>query len=370
MVFSATNFLAGLMNNQAVFIVITALATILLFGFLIFIHEFGHYLTARLFKVTVKEFAIGMGPKIFGWVSKKTGIAYRVRALPIGGFVSMEGEDEESGDPNAFYKKAVWKRMIITAAGATMNLIFGTLLAFIYILTSSGLAAPVVHKFQEDAASSKWLKEHDVILKVDGEAVFTGQDAYYEILRRGIEPIDILVKRDGKKVLLEDVVFGKQTEQGVQFGAQDFYFPREQKTPLTVMKHTVSQMRLSVKMIYESLFDLVTGRYGFEAVSGPVGVAGEVGGALKDDLQADPEKGQSSNNLLYLSMIITINLGVMNLLPIPALDGGRLFFQLVELVFRKPIPHKYEGYIHGAGIVILMVLMALVALKDTIGLFS
>ena len=112
------------------------------------------------------------------------------------------------------------------------------------------------------------------------------------------------------------------------------------------------------------------GRYGFDAVSGPVGVAGEVGGALKDDLQADPEKGQSSNNLLYLAMIITVNLGVMNLLPIPALDGGRLFFQLVELVFRRPIPTKYEGYIHGAGIIILMAFMALVALKDTIGLFS
>ncbi|MBQ8236209.1 MAG: site-2 protease family protein, partial [Clostridia bacterium] len=141
MVFSAQSFFSSMMNSSWFYILVTALATMLLFGFLIFIHEFGHYITARLFKVTVKEFSIGMGPKILQKRSKKTDIAYSLRALPIGGYVSMEGEDEESGDPNAFYKKAVWKRMIITAAGGVMNLLLGLILTFIYVLTSVGLAA-------------------------------------------------------------------------------------------------------------------------------------------------------------------------------------------------------------------------------------
>ncbi len=367
MVFSAQSFFSSMMNSSWFYILVTALATMLLFGFLIFIHEFGHYITARLFKVTVKEFAIGMGPKILQKRSKKTDIAYSLRALPIGGYVSMEGEDEESGDPNAFYKKAVWKRMIITAAGGVMNLLLGLILTFIYVLTSVGLAAPVVYKFQENAASSQWLKENDIIVAVDGTRVFTGQDAYYEILRKGIEPIDIKVRRDGKEVVLEDVTFGIMTEQGVKFGSQDFYFPRETKTVGAVLRHTASQMRLSVKMVYESLFDLVTGRYGFEQISGPVGTAGAVGDAIKDDVQAG--EGEASNSLLYLAMIITVNLGVMNLLPIPALDGGRLLFQVVELIFRKPIPTKYEGYIHAAGIVLLLALMAVVTFKDILGLF-
>lgn len=370
MVFSAKTFLASILENSVGFFVVTALATLLLFGFLIFIHEFGHYLTARLFGVTIKEFAIGMGPKLFSKKSKKTDIVYSLRALPIGGYVSMEGEDQESEDPNAFQKKAVWKRMIITGAGAFMNLLLGLLLCFLFVLSSVNLGTPRVAGFHEGASSSKWLKNGDVILKVDGVSVFTAEDAYYEILRRGIEPIDLKVLRDGKKVLLENVEFGTISSDGVKFGAQDFYFTAEEKTPPAVVRHTASQMRLSVKMVYESLFDLVTGRYGMEQVSGPVGTAGVVGGALKDDLASDPEKGQNSNGLLYLAMIITVNLGLMNLLPIPALDGGRLFFQTVELIFRRPIPSKYEGYIHGAGIVILMGFMLLITFKDLLGLFA
>jgi regulator of sigma E protease len=179
-----------------------------------------------------------------------------------------------------------------------------------------------------------------------------------------------VVKREGKKETLKDVEFGTVTEDGVVFGEQDFWFEAEEKTPLAVLRHTASQMRLSVKMVYESLFDLVSGRYGFEQVSGPVGTAGAIGDVLKEDLAADPDKGQNNNGLLYLAMIITVNLGLMNLLPIPALDGGRLFFQTVELIFRRPIPTKYEGYIHGAGIVILMGFMLLITFKDVFGLFS
>ena len=370
MVFSAKNLLNAAMDSSVGFVVTTALATVLLFGFLIFIHEFGHYLTARLFKVTVKEFALGMGPKILSKRSKKTDIVYSLRALPIGGFVSMEGEDEESPDPNAFHCKAVWKRMIITGAGAFMNLLFGLFLCFVFVLTSVSVGAPRVASFRENASSSKWLKSGDVILKVDGVSVFTAEEAYYEILRRGIEPIDIVVKREGKKETLKDVEFGTVTEDGVAFGKQDFWFEAEEKAPLAVLRHTASQMRLSVKMVYESLFDLVSGRYGFEQVSGPVGTAGAIGDVLKEDLAADPDKGQNNNGLLYLAMIITVNLGLMNLLPIPALDGGRLFFQTVELIFRRPIPTKYEGYIHGAGIVILMGFMLLITFKDVFGLFS
>ena len=149
------NIFANIMGNKAGSVVVTIFATILLFGFLIFIHELGHYLTARLFRVKIKEFAIGMGPKVLTGTSKKTGITYSYRAFPIGGFVSMEGEDAESDDPNAFTKKKVWQRMIITAAGATMNLLLGFLLTLIYVSTMPAFYGTTVADFPENAYSDK-----------------------------------------------------------------------------------------------------------------------------------------------------------------------------------------------------------------------
>ena len=334
------------------------LLAIFIFGILILIHEAGHYLFARLFHVTVYEFAIGMGPKILSHTSKKTGIAYSLRLLPFGGFVSMAGEDEESDDPNAFNKKPVWQRFIITAAGATVYLVAGILVMGILVATAKALPSTTIHSFDENSTSVQYLQAKDQIPAVAGPRVYTFNDLLYEIMRKGVEPIDITVKRDGTEITISDVVFPTITDSGVVFGNVDFIPYAEAKTPLAVLKHACVRSVSTIKMIWESLYDLVSGRYGMEAVSGPVGVT-----------QAMTEAASTSlSSLVYLAVVISMNLGIMNLLPLPALDGGRLVFLLIEGIRRKPIPARIEGYIHFAGLAVLMLAMVLITFKDIIGL--
>ena len=349
------------MSSISLWYIVLAL---LIFGFLIFIHELGHYLAARRFGVTIHEFAIGMGPKLLTKVSKKTGISYSIRVFPIGGFVSMEGEDTESEDENAFHKKAVWKRIIITAAGAFMNIVIGILVMVILVATQEGLLSNKISRLPVDENGVNYcanggLRVGDEFYAVEGTRVHIVNETFYEIMRKGIEPLDITVIRDGEKITFEDVVFPTFEEQGIILGTIDFNVDWEEKTFGNVLKHAFFRSTSTIKMIWESLVDLVTGRYGMEAVSGPIGVTQALGEAAK----------QGFSNLVYLAVVISMNLGVMNLLPLPALDGGRLLFQFVELVARRPIKREIEGYIHFAGLVLLMILMVVIAVKDVIGLF-
>lgn len=334
------------------------LLAIFIFGVLILIHEAGHFLFARLFRVTVHEFAIGMGPKVISHTSKKSGIAYSLRLLPFGGFVSMAGEDEESDDPNAFNRKPVWQRFIITAAGAAVNLLAGILVMGILVATSKALPSTTIHHFDEKSTSVQYLQEKDQITAVDGTRVYTFNDLLYEIMRKGVEPIDVIVKRNGTEITVADVVFPTITDSGVVFGNVDFIPYAEAKTPLNILKHACVRSASTIKMIWESLYDLVSGRYGMEAVSGPVGVTQAMSEAASTGIA----------NLVYLAVVISMNLGIMNLLPLPALDGGRLVFLLVEGIRRKPVSPRIEGYIHFAGLAVLMLLMVLVTFKDIIGL--
>ncbi len=334
---------------------------LLIFGFLIFIHELGHYLTARLFKVSIREFAIGMGPKIFRRVSKKTGIAYSLRLFPIGGYVSMEGEDTTTEDENGFSRKPVWQRIIITAAGAAMNILVGVLVMSVLVVFQENLPSTTVAVFDNGEASASYtagLREGDTVTKVGNTPVYIANDVVYQIMRKGIEPIDLTVIRNGEKIVIEDVIFPTITESGAVFGNMDFRVYAEEKTPLNVLKHAFFRSASTIVMIWDSLFDLFSGRYGVESVSGPVGVTEALGEAAE----------QGSTNLVYLAVVISMNLGVMNLLPLPALDGGRLVFQLVELVRRKPIRPEIEGYVHFAGLVLLMLLMVVITCKDIVNL--
>ncbi len=270
----------------------------------------------------------------------------------------MAGEDEESDDPNAFNKKPVWQRFIITAAGATVNLVAGILVMGILVATAKALPSTTIHFFDENSTSVQYLQPMDQITAVDGTRVYTFNDLLYEIMRKGVEPIDITVKRDGTEITISDVVFPTITDSGVVFGNVDFIPYAEAKTPLAVLKHACVRSVSTIKMIWESLFDLVSGRYGMEAVSGPVGVT-----------QAMTEAASTSlSSLVYLAVVISMNLGIMNLLPLPALDGGRLVFLLIEGIRRKPIPARIEGYIHFAGLAVLMLAMVLITFKDIIGL--
>ena len=346
-------------------VALTVIVSVLGFGFLIFIHEFGHYFFARIFKVKINEFSIGMGPKLAWYDSKKTGIRYALSAFPIGGYVAMEGEDNETDDPNSFDKKPAWQRFIITAAGAAVNIIAGFLIISILTLIVP-LGNTTVAEFHDktetgyDISSSETgLKEGDIITRVDGKRVKILNELSYEIMRRGTKPIDITVIRDGEEMVIPDVIFPGMSEEGQSFGVMDFKVYRVEKSFGVVVSQAARQSFLMVRMCWESLYDLITGRYTFEAVSGPVGISSAIGDAAASGAAA----------LLHIAGLISINLGVMNLLPIPALDGGRLITLLFEMITKKRLPKKVEGLVNGVGLMLLLGLSVIIMVKDVIGLF-
>ena len=330
------------------------LIAIFFFGMLIFMHEGGHFLSARLCGVDVKEFAIGMGPKLISKTSKKTKTRYALRLLPIGGFVSMDGEDEESENPNAFCNKSIPKRMLIVIAGAVINILFGFLIMFVLVFSQKTLVSNVIGEFDANAMSNSKLMVNDIVLEVDGTRVHTGNEVVYEIMNKGDEPVEMLVIRNGEKITVEDVVFPNTVERGVAIGKCDFKLYRDEASFGNYIKHAFWRSMSTVKMVYDSLFNLISGKYGIEAVSGPVGVTEVVGEAAKSSLPT----------LLYVMSVISINLGIFNLLPFPALDGGRFVFLGIEALRGKPINKKIEEYVNFVGIMILFGFMLLVTFKD------
>ena len=340
-------------------IVLYILIAILVFGFLIFIHELGHFLFAKKFGVTITEFSLGMGPKILS-KKGKDGVDYSLRVLPIGGFVAMVGEEEDSDDPNAFNKKPAWQRFIIVIAGAVMNLLVGVIIMIILTLTTSRFGSTVVAEFVDGATSNKTgLIAEDRIVEIDGYSVHTANDLSYEIMRNGYKPVDVTVIRNGNKITIKDVEFPQKSSQGVAFGSMDFKIYEDPKSFGVICKNAFYSCTSTVKMIWDSLIDLIRGRYGIEAVSGPVGVTGAITDAART----------SAYSLFYLVVVISMNLGVFNLLPIPALDGGTLLFLLIEMIFKKPIPKKVENGLKLAGFALLMLLVIFVTFKDIFGLF-
>ena len=335
------------------------LFAILLFGVLIFIHELGHYIFARIFGVTVYEFAIGMGPKLLSVKSKKTGIAYSLRLLPIGGFVSMAGEDEETDDPNSIGKKPLWQRIIITAAGSFSNILLGIIVMGIMVLSTSQIYSTNVAGCPENGATSNsyGLKEGDRIIAVGPRRVHVPYDLSYAISRYGGEPVDVKIIRNGEKMTLEKVHFPTYKQSGATFGQRDFYLEKTGKTFGNIIKHTFYESGVTVRMVYDSLYDLITGKYGFNEMSGPVGIT---------KVLAEATQTKDYNYLTMLFIVLAMNLGIVNLLPVPALDGGRVFFMLIELVTRRKINPKTEGLIHFIGIILLLILMFAVTCKDII----
>ena len=343
--------------------ILTVIIAVVVFGFLILIHELGHYVTARIFGVTINEFSIGMGPRIFSWVSKKTGIKYSIAALPIGGFVAMAGEDDESDDPNAFDKKPAWQRLIITAAGAFVNIVAGFLVTAILTCmipigntTVTGFLDLSKQGYEADVTTEGVFMVGDEIIKVGGKRVRIYDELNYEIMRRGEKPIDVTVIRGGKEVTLKDVVFPTVEEAGVVFGLRDFTVEPVEKNFGSVVSFSFGKSVLIVRMCWESIIDLVTGRYSLGAVSGPVGISSAIGEAANAGIEP----------FLYLFGLISINLGVMNLLPIPALDGGRLLTTLFEIITRKRIPKKIEGIVNGVGLMLLLGLSLVIMVKDIV----
>lgn len=335
------------------------LVAILFFGFLIASHELGHFSFAKLFKVTVNEFSLGMGPAIFK--RKKNGTVYALRLLPIGGFVSMEGEDEESGDPNAFNRKKVWQRFIIVAAGAIMNLILGLVLVACVLSMEDLIGTNRILDFYPNASSAQTgLQENDEILSIDGRRVFSDMDISFLMARSDDGVFDMTVRRNGVKTELHDVTFQSEKEEKYTIIHYDFRIVGEKPTVLNVLTNSFKRSASIVRLVWLSLFDLVTGRYGLTDLSGPVGTVN----VIADATAGAVENKAGLQSALEMMALISINIGVFNLFPLPALDGGRLFFLFIEGIRRKPINPKYEGYVHAAGLVLLLGLMFVVTFND------
>lgn len=332
---------------------------LLFFGVIIMIHECGHFACAKLFKVKVNEFSLGMGPALFK--RKKGDTLYALRLFPIGGYVAMEGEDDASEDDRAFNKKPVWQKMIIVVAGALMNLILGFILMVLLLTTSTDLIGTnTIKEFYPDAVSSQYgLQAGDRFVEIDGHHVWSELDLSFLMSRSQDGVFDFVVERNGEKVTLNDVHFATEQQNGITLIQYDFIIIGEQPGFLNIVKNAFTQSASIVRMVWLSVFDLVTGRYGMSELAGPVGTVDIIA-----DVTAQAVSSGSLTNLLTIMAFITINVGVANLLPLPALDGGRFLFLAIEAVRRKPVNPKYEGYVHAAGLVLLLLLMVVVTYND------
>lgn len=432
---------------------------VLLFELIILFHEGGHFLTAKKSGVQVNEFAIGMGPKIFGF--KKGETQYSLRLFPIGGYCAMEGEDDESDNPRAFTNAKIWKRMIIIVAGAFMNIVLGLIMMFFIVIQSPAFSSTTVEGFSQNSFSANsGLMRGDTIVKLNRYDVWCAQDMSFaiatmkcqkvsgktlsvykedccvnlctlysemyndkkakytkkqldkeiSILTEGTTKInsadsktkakalmddyyskmenyvgvkdykipeinerktrqrfqtDIDVIRDGKTITLKDVQFytyleSKDAKEPTV--SIDYYVKPIEKNFVTVLQQTGVQTVAVARMVWSSLIGLATGQFTFKDVSGPVGAASAITQVASKGLESSFL--DAFNNILYMMMLISVNLGIFNMLPFPALDGGRFLFLLIEFLFRKPIPRKVEKIVNGVGLAILLTFMAVVTVKD------
>jgi len=341
------------------------LIAILFFGLVVFVHEFGHFITARMCKVEVTEFAIGMGPAIFKHTSKKSGTLYSIRLLPIGGYTAMLGEDEVVEGKNALCNRPRIQRFFVMVAGSVMNIILGIVIMFIFVAQSNTYYSNTVRGFVQGAPSySAGLRSGDKILKINGTPISVYTDITSTIVLDGTEPLDFTVERSGQEIVIENIQFEVKTEKGMSYGVIDFGL--EQMTPSVklLFSQSVKQSFSTIKIIYKSFIKLITGQYGFESVSGPVGIIDQLGQVAESGSET------AFLELLYLFVFITMNLGVFNLLPIPALDGSKILFLIIEAIRRKPVPAKYENMVHYCGMAVLLLFMAVVTVIDVLRIVS
>ena len=335
------------------------LIAVLVLFVVVVIHEFGHFLAAKLNGIRVNEFAFGFGPKL---IHKKIGeTEYAWRLIPFGGYCAMEGEDSESEDPRAFGNQPAWRRLIVVVMGALFNLILGFILAVCIVLPQERFATTRVARFEEDAVSvQSGLKEGDRILSANGRKVFTVYDLSYLMSTDEDGALDFVVERDGADVTLNGVQFALTEEDGQRHIKLDFVVYGEDRSFGSVIKNGFLTTLSYGRVVYMSFVDLIGGRFGLNDMSGPVGITAAIGSAAK----------QSLDSVLYIACLITINLGLFNLFPLPALDGGRAVFLLLEMIRRKPLPAKYEGFVHAAGFVLLFAFLILISFQDIVRLVT
>lgn len=449
-------------GDDIIISVLTTIALIiigvLLFELIIFIHEFGHFIAAKKSGIKVNEFALGMGPRLFGFTKGET--TYSFRLFPIGGYCAMEGEDEDSENPRAFNNAKIWKRMIVIIAGAVMNILLGLVFMFITLIPKETFVSNEISMTRTISYSMiTGLQAGDEIVSINGYAINTYTDFAFSLytlpitevdgndlsvykedclmslldyanahsekntseiaskinallinkqselrdaedrdrvtalFRSGIDEIsalqgieaeypeirtektrqvfraDVTVIRDGERVELEDVDFlttaGSDGDKPQV--SQDFYFQPMDKNFGTMITQTFAETVSNVRMVWGSLAGLVTGKFSLNEMSGPIGIASAITDVASEAMETSGF-GTAVMSILYVMMIITVNLGVINMLPFPALDGGRFLMLLIEAIFRKPVPRKVESIINTVGLILLLGLSAVIAVKDILKL--
>ena len=353
-----------------VVILISILIAILVFGVLIFIHELGHFFTAKKAGVLVSEFAIGMGPAIFK--KQKGETLYSLRLFPFGGFCQMEGEDLPSDSDRSFNQKPLYQRAIILLAGSAMNILLGyvIILCMLSFQPTSIATSVGQFKWEESSSQTSGMMVGDKILKIDGSAIRSSYDIIFFLGRYKGEEFDTLVERNGERIVLENMQFpyeeldmseitGSAADEGTVYRhyKTDFLLERVDNNFLLVIKDSFFRSIYTAKTVWFGIFDLISGGASVKDLSGPVGITSAIGQAS--------EKG-SISDVLSLVVMLAINLGIVNLLPLPALDGGRLMFLLFEAVTKRRCPEKIEYAFNAVGFVLLMGLVLIVTFNDVI----
>ena len=350
----------------------SVLFAILLFSILIFVHELGHFVAAKLSGVQVNEFSMFMGPAIF---KKQIGeTLYSIRCIPIGGYCAMEGEDGGSDNPRSFEKAAWWKRFIILVAGAAMNFLVGVLIFAVLYLPGNQVVVPVISEFTDCCIFNHedGLQVGDEILELDGEKIYINGDISLIFNLNQKINHDVVVLRNGQKLTFNDLPMAHthQNEDGTEFLHYGLTFGEVREVDFLgkvnfvwkVVMDNIRSVRLSLQMLF-------SGQAGLQDMSGPVGIV-----QMMSDVADESDSSLTALlNMLSFGGMIALNLAIMNLLPIPALDGGRVLGLLVttavETITGKKIDPKYEGYLHGAGMLLLLGLMAVVMFKDIFAIF-
>lgn len=354
------------------FIVIAILA----FCIIIIIHEMGHFFAAKACGMKVSEFSLGMGPKILKKQGKET--LYTVKLLPIGGSVQL-GEDEESDDPRSFRNKPVWQRMIVLAAGPVMNLILGVIVCAAAILISGRVVTSQIGGFRGDnPISSQYLQAGDEILEINGHSIWSSMDISYALQNSAMKatPNDeylsysFKVNRGGETVVLDNVKFALRRDDNEEPSViLDFYvnaYSADFNNIGKIAAYSFKEAATYGRLVWVSLIDLLNGTYGLNDLSGPVGTVT----VISQTATASADMRINITNLMSMIALITINLGIFNLLPVPALDGSRIIFLIIELIRRKPMKPEHEGMVHFVGFAALMLLMLVVTFNDIVKLVT
>lgn len=345
--------------------IIGVLLSVFAFGVLIISHEFGHFLLAKLNGIYVEEFSVGMGPRLLSWQGEET--RYSLKAIPFGGSCMMLGEDEDCKDPRAFGSKSVWARISVLAAGPIFNFILAFILAMI-VLGSMGIDQPVLTNVIEGyPAKEAGMQAGDKIVKLNDETIHVYRDVSLYLALHAGETLDVAYERDGERH--ETVIVPKYNEEynsymmGIQVAGE-----REKLGIVGTIQYSFYEVGYWIHYTFVSLEMMFSGKVGVKDVSGPVGMVS----SMSDMVERSSSSGAFYVfiNLANFSILLSANLGVLNLLPLPALDGGRLLFCLIELVRGKPVKQEYEAIVHGIGLILLLGLSVVILFKDIWQLFS